>query len=92
MNTWRIFGYQVITAAIILLSMIRRKVAGREWELRKDRDELNLIAGYWVSKASGILIECCDCGLAHRFWEDERGTHCWPERPAGYKYTWRFGR
>lgn len=84
--------YKLLTALIILLARLRYRLADHRWEFRKDRDERNLIAGYWVSKARGIIIECCDCGLSHRFFETERGTHCWPERPPGYDYKLRFGR
>lgn len=85
-------AYKILTLLIILISILRRRFAGRRWELRKDRDERNLIRGYFFSKGNGILIECCDCGLSHRFFEDEKGTHCIPERPVGYDYKMRLGR
>lgn len=90
----RVFIYKLLTLLIIVLNLARKKVwwFGVPWELRKDRDEQNLIAGYYFSKGNGILIECCDCGLSHRFYEDERGAHCIPERPKGYDYKWRLGQ
>lgn len=86
--------YKFLTSLIIILNIIRKRLCWYSipWELRKERDEQNLITGYWVSKGHGILLECCDCSLSHRLFEDERGTHCIPERPKGYDYKWRFGR
>ena len=87
----RLLVYKALTLIIIILNIARKKVCFYyPWELRKDRDGQNLIHGYWFSKGNGILIECCDCGLAHRFFEDERGAHCIPERPKGYDYKWRL--
>lgn len=83
--------YKLLTTLIILLAALRRRCV-RDWVLRKERDEQNLIPGYWFSKGNGILIECCDCGLSHRFYEDEKGAHCIPERPRKYVYKLRFGR
>ena len=89
----RLFLYKVLTVAIILLGKLRYK-AGTSigWELRKDRDEQNLMPKMWFSRANGILLGCCDCGLSHRLFESERGSHAWPERPIGYDYRWRLGR
>lgn len=88
----RIFFYKLLTLLIILLAMVRKKVGNKiTWELRKDRDEQNLMPQVWFSKARGILLECCDCGLSHRLFESERGSHAWPERPRGYDYKWRLG-
>lgn len=90
----RLFAYNALTLLIIVLSKLRlRAVGGRygSWELRKDRDEQNLMPNMFFSKARGILLECCDCGLSHRLFESERGSHAWPERPRGYDYRWRLG-
>lgn len=94
MSKSRAFLYKVLTLFIILLGRLRFCVAGGRygaWELRKDRDEQNLMPQMWFSKARGILLECCDCGLSHRLFESERGAHAWPERPKGYNYKWRLG-
>ncbi len=88
----RLFIYKVLTLLIILLSRLRFHAAGSRWELRKDRDEQNLMPQMWFSKANGILLECCDCGLSHKLFESDRGSHAWPERPIGYDYKWRLGR
>ena len=90
----RLFLYKVLTLLIILLGRLRFYVSGGRygsWELRSDRDEQNLMPQMWFSKARGILLECCDCGLSHRLFESNRGSHAWPERPKGYDYKWRLG-
>jgi len=91
----RVLLYTLLTTAIIALSRLRLRVVGRygcgRWELRKDRDEQNLMPQMWFSKGNGILLECCDCGLSHRLFEDNRGSHAIPERPKGYQYRWRLG-
>ena len=87
--------YKLLTTLIIFLGRLRfRAIGGRyiDWELRKDRDEQNLMPQMWFSRANGILLECCDCGLSHRLFESERGSHAWPERPKGYDYKWRLGK
>lgn len=89
----RTVTYKVLTTLIILLNILRKKVMPvPKMVLRKERDEQNLIQGYWFSKHRGILLECCDCGLSHRLFESEKGAHAWPERPEGYDYKWRFGK
>lgn len=91
----RLLLYKFLTLSIILLGRLRFHIAGgrySSWELRKDRDEQNLIPNMYFSKARGILIECCDCGLSHQFSESEKGAHCIPERPKGYDYKWRLGK
>ena len=86
----RISVYKILTLAILLLAAVRKKVGGSiGWELRSDRDAQNQMLKVWFSKARGILIECCDCGLSHRFFESEKGSHAIPERPKGYDYKWR---
>lgn len=95
MPEMRLFLYKVLTLLIILLGRLRFYAIGRAyapWELRSDRDEQNLMPQMWFSKARGILLECCDCGLSHRLFESDRGSHAWPERPKGYDYKWRLGR
>ncbi len=88
----RLLMYKLITLLIILLAKLRCRVANSVgWELRSDRDEQNLMPQMWFSKARGILLECCDCGLSHRLFESEKGSHAWPERPKGYDYKWRLG-
>ena len=84
-DTVKLGTYQGLTELIQRINEFRKKY-GRSWGLRKDRDKQNLISGYWVSRGNGILLECCDCGLSHRLYEDERGTHCIPERPRDYQY------
>lgn len=84
--------YKALTFLIILLGIIRVKAAKGRWVLRKDRDEQNLIPGHSLQKGYGILLECCDCGLAHRLYEDDKGIHCIPERPSSYDYSLRIGR
>jgi len=91
----RLFLYKLLTLLIIVLSRLRFRAVGGTygpWELRKYRDEQNLMPQVWFSKANGILLECCDCGLSHRLFESDRGSHAWPERPKGYDYKWRLGR
>lgn len=90
----RICLYKILTLLIILLSRFRFRVVGGRygsWELRNDRDEQNIMPKVWFSKARGILLECCDCGLSHRLFESEKGSHAIPERPKGYNYKWRLG-
>ena len=86
----RITAYKLLTLAILLLAAVRKKVGGSiGWEMRSDRDVQNQMVKVWFSVARGILIECCDCGLSHRFFESEKGSHAIPERPKGYDYKWR---
>lgn len=86
----RLLLYKALTLAIMLFSEWRYRLIGHYmWELRKDRDEQNFMANMWFSKGSGILLECCDCGLSHRLFESDKGSHGWPERPIGYDYRWR---
>jgi len=88
----RLLMYKLITLLIILLAKLRCRVANSVgWELRSDRDEQNLMLQMWFSKARGILLECCDCGLSRRLFESDKGSHAWPERPKGYDYKWRLG-
>lgn len=88
----RLIMYKGLTLLIILLAKLRCRVAKSiGWELRKDRDEQNLMPQMWFSKARGILLECCDCSLSHRLFESDKGSHAWPERPKGYDYKWRLG-
>lgn len=85
------FAYKLLTLVIILLARLRHKVGDNiGWELRKDRDEHNLMPKILFSKGYGILLGCCDCGLYHRLFESDRGSHAWPERPKGYDYKWRL--
>lgn len=85
--------YKLLTLAIIKIARLRYRVGNSiGWELRKDRDEHNLMKDHWVSKGRGIILECCDCGLAHHLFEDEKGTHGLPERPKGYDYKMRAGQ
>jgi len=82
--------YKLLTFLIMLLAKLRHKWGyGKSWVIRKDRDEANLIPGYSF-KGKGIMIICCDCGLGHRFFEDDKGIHCLPERPEKYDYKWRL--
>ena len=86
-------AYKFLTLAILLLAVVRRKVGSSiGYELRSDRDEQNIMPQMWFSKARGILLKCCDCGLSHRLFESDRGSHAWPERPKGYDYKWRLGK
>lgn len=86
----KLFLYCVLTGLIMTLASLRQKIAfSIGMELRKDRDEHNLMPQMWFSKARGILLECCDCGLSHRLYESERGSHALPLRPRGYDYRWR---
>lgn len=82
--------YKLLTTIIILLAKLRKRCV-HDWVLRKERDEHNLIPNYSFSKGRGLIIECCDCGLGHQFYEDEKGIHCIPERPRDYDYKWRLG-
>ncbi len=89
----RLLAYKLLTAQIIALSRLRfRIIRPEDWEMRKDRDAQNKMRRVWFSKGRGILVECCDCGLTHRFFESEQGSHAIPERPKGYDYHWRLGR
>jgi len=84
--------YRFLTMLIICLAKLRERVGTRVgWELRKDRDEQNLMPNMWFSKGNGIVLGCCDCGLFHRLFESDKGSHAWPERPKGYDYKWRLG-
>ena len=88
----RLILYQLCTLLILILARFRARIARAiGMELRKDRDEQNIMPQMWFSKGYGILLECCDCGLSHRLFERERGSHAWPERPRGYRYRWRLG-
>lgn len=83
--------YRFLTMLIICLARLR-KSCGKNWVMRVERDDHNLIPGYSFKAGSkSFLIECCDCGLAHQFFEDEKGVHGIPERPKGYDYKWRLG-
>ena len=85
--------YKLLTLAIIKLGGLRERVGNSiGWELRKDRDEHNLMPKIFFSKAYGILLGCCDCGLYHRLFESDKGSHGWPERPKGYDYKMRAGQ
>ena len=91
----RLIFYKLLTLFIIFLGRLRfRVISGRSgsWEIRSGQDKQNLMPQVWFSKARGILLECCDCGLAHRLFESDLGSHAWPERPRGYDYKGRLGR
>lgn len=89
----RILIYKLLTLVIIILAGFRAKIAlSVGMELRTERDEQNIMPQMWFSKGHGILLECCDCGLSHRLFESERGSHALPERPRGYDYRWRLNR
>ena len=86
----KLFLYRLLTVGVMVFANFRHKIAlSIGMELRKDRDEQNLMPQMWFSKGNGIMLECCDCGLSHRLFESERGSHAWPERPRGYDYRWR---
>lgn len=89
----KLLCYNILTLVITLLAQVRGKVAlSIGVELRKDRDEQNIMPQVWFSKGYGILLGCCDCGLSHRLYESEEGSHAVPERPRGYNYKWRLAK
>lgn len=85
----RLFIYKVLTQLIILLGELRsRNNLNIQRIIRNDRTFFNEISTI-RTPSWGVINECCDCGLAHRLWIDEKGLYQRPERPEGYDYNWR---
>ena len=89
--------YTVLTALIILLAKLRRRV--RWWRFREDRDlplvKIKSLARRQVGSGFTYYtqLECCDCGLTHGLYVDEEGfVRTVPRRPRGYGYKLRGGR
>lgn len=82
--------YKVLTFLIMVLARLRRRVTGGRMGLVKNspliKDEIPF---RYLDEERGILIECCDCGLEHRFFKAGLCLGVWPLRPTGYDYSWR---
>lgn len=83
----RLLIYKALTQLIIILGIARQKLSCRR-VVRSDRTFFNETSEIRVP-SWGVFSECCDCGLTHRLWLDERGLYQRPERPEGYDYSWR---
>lgn len=89
--------YKILTFLIIVLGRIRHRVTLGMWEgLRKDSPLIkDTIPFDELDRKRGVTIECCDCGLEHRFFKEflfDLGINvlqAWPLRPEGYDYSWR---
>lgn len=91
--------YKILTFLITVLRRLRRRFLIGEWMGLKT-DSL-LIEGVILfddlSEKRGVLIECCDCGLEHKFFKKfDFGVggdilQIYSLRPVGYDYTWRLG-
>ena len=87
--------YEILTWAIIKLSDVRffylKKYYWRTgFVLRKDR-EMRLKDHRL--KTSGLEFGCCDCGLVHfLFIDDKDCLHIIPLRPIDYKYRLRASK
>lgn len=76
----RLFLYNVLTQAIIILGRLRSKL-DLDMFIRRDRtfkDPPHLFSNV-----------CCDCELTHRFLYRKDGRFQQPIRPRGYDYGWR---
>ena len=86
--------YELLTYCIILLGKLRHWYLKKfYWKtgfyVRYDRDKINIIKDHNLRRA-GFLLECCDCGLVHSMFLDEKDRlHCIPQRPKEYKYLLR---
>jgi len=79
--------YKALTQLIIILGIARQRLGLRR-VVRSNRTFFNEVSEIRVP-SWGVFNECCDCGLTHRLWLDERGLYQRPERPEGYDYGWR---
>jgi len=62
-------AYKVLTLLIILLGKLRFRLSFRlEKGFRKD-SPLEAPLPFRYLSINGIWVECCDCGLAHRFFK-----------------------
>lgn len=92
--------YKILTFLIMVLGRMRQRVAGDLMELIKKSPLIVEEIGIDELEDRGILVECCDCGLAHRFFRhrvlspfSERKKDIlktWPLRAVGYDYSWRL--
>jgi len=96
----RLSLYTIITALIILLAKFR-KLMGSQWDFRLQRDSpfvraKNLDIRNYNKDGKPYIqnrLECCDCGLTHGLYIDDRGfLRTIPWRPGKYNYKFRSGR
>ena len=84
--------YKLLTFLIMILGKWRQKVArGGYMGLRKNSPLIkDTIPFQDIAKGRGVLVECCDCGLEHRFFKDGEEFKAQPLRPIDYDYSWRI--
>lgn len=99
---WRLWGYSILTQAIILLGRARDVLVRHQLMRRPE--------GRVFDVYNEDRWECCDCGLVHdaSIGPEEAAScrhvqpqvlpasmrvvgHCWPMRPVGYDYWPRMG-
>lgn len=85
--------YTLLTALIILLGRLRKRVA-RNWDFRLERDQPLARDKNLRSETDKPYVynrlECCDCGLTHGLYIDAKGfLRTIPWRPGSYRYRLR---
>lgn len=94
-DTGKLGTYQGLTELIQRINEFRKKY-GKDWDFRLERDQRlvrakNLdIRNYSRDEKPYVQnrLECCDCGLTHGLYIDEKGfLRTIPWRPEDYKYS-----
>lgn len=84
--------YKALTLLIIIVGKLRHRFRGEWMGIVKNSPLSSPMPAHYLREGyrPGIYIECCDCGLAHRFFIEGEELHAWPVRPRGYDYSWRL--
>ena len=82
--------YKILTFLIMILSKWRYRIVPK-WRLVKNSPLIkDKIPFRDVAERNGVYVECCDCGLRHRFFKDGEELKAQPLRPTDYNYSWRL--
>ncbi len=83
--------YKILTFLMMCLNKCRyRSVSG--WKIVKNSPLVKDTIPFKELSENhyGIIIECCDCGLKHRFFKENEKLEVKPVRPIDYDYSWRL--
>lgn len=82
--------YKILTFLIMVLNKWRYSVVS-DWRIVKKSPLVkDTIPFKELAEDYGVIIECCDCGLKHRFFKEGEELKLQPLRPVDYDYSWRL--
>ncbi len=91
MKRCRLWLYEILSQMIVLLGWARERISRSKWmrATRKDRTfhvslEPFTDQNYWE------YWDCCDCGLQHKVYRQQKELILWPIRPKSYRYRLRL--